>query len=285
MSAYSISEQGKISRVVTPPPLPAKTLVIAHQLPGIGEQQLREFLDRAVGDGCNIRHFYEAMVDAIRSNKMYLVNELLRCKMPVSPIYVLEAVKSKATDILTVFFDNGWDINMPMSGMEPPILANALDDLEMTTWLLDRGADPNAQCDIDNTPLSYAVRYANLPAIDLLLRRGGDISIGQLVHNAIYRESDTLRVVQVLIEWGASVNSLMYQNHQYSRNMFPFMEETPLHTAVALKRTDVIRYLIHKGASLEIKDCRGQTALQSADEDTRRMIMQQVQNGMLHAYL
>lgn len=155
----------------------------------------------------------------------------------------------------------------------------------MTTWLLDRGADANARCDIDNTPLSYAVRYAGLPAIDLLLRRGGDVNIGQLVHNAIYREVDTLKVVEVLIDRGASVNSLMYQTHQYSRNMFPFMRETPLHTAVALKRADVIRYLIHKGASVEIKDCRGQTVLQSADEETRSVIMQEIRNSsMLPAY-
>jgi ankyrin repeat protein len=34
--------------------------------------------------------------------------------------------------------------------------------------------------------------------------------------------------------------------------MFPFMRETPLHTAVALRRHDVIRYLIHKGANVKI---------------------------------
>ncbi|CAG8394471.1 unnamed protein product [Penicillium salamii] len=285
MSAYSITERCDMSRIRTPPPLPAKTLLIAHQLPEIGEQHLRELLDRSIRDGCNISHFYEVMVDAVRSNKVYLVKELLRCKMPVSLIYVLEAVKAKAKDILAVIFENRWDINMPMSGMDPP--NNALNNLEMTTWLLDRGADPNAQCDIDNTPLSYAVRYANLPSIDLLLRRGGDNSIGQLVHNAIYRELDTLKVVQVqVIDRGASVTSLMYRNHQYSRNMFSFMVETPLHTAVALQRVDVVRFLIHKGASVKIKDCRGQTVLQSADEDTKGIIMQEILNGsMLYAYL
>jgi hypothetical protein len=123
MSAYPISKHGSMSRVGTPPPIPAKTLLLAHQLPELGEQQLREYLDRTVRDGSDIRHLYETMLDAIRSNKVYLVKELLRCKMPVSPIYVLEAVKAKAKDILTAFFDNGWDINTPMSGMDPPILA------------------------------------------------------------------------------------------------------------------------------------------------------------------
>ncbi|KAJ5804657.1 uncharacterized protein N7518_000960 [Penicillium psychrosexuale] len=82
----------------------------------------------------------------------------------------------------------------------------------------------------------------------------------------------------MLVDRGASFNALMYEDHQYLRNMFPFMRETPLHTAVALKRGDVIRYLIHKGASVDIEDCRGQTVMQSADEDTRRVIIQEIQN-------
>lgn len=135
----------------------------------------------------------------------------------------------------------------------------------MTTWLLDHGADPNARCYIDYTPLSYAVTYADLPTIDLLLRRGGDVKKGQLVHNAIYRESNTLQVVKELIDRGAPLNTLMYQDDPASRGMFPFMVETPLHTAVALKREDVIRYLVSKGADVNIKNCKGQTAVECAD--------------------
>lgn len=129
----------------------------------------------------------------------------------------------------------------------------------MTTWLLDCGADPNRRCHIDNTPLSYAVRSADLATVDLLLRRGGDVRMGQLIHNAIYREfdNDTLKIIEILINKGASLDSLMYEDHEYSRNMFPFMMETPLQTAVALKRDAVIRYLIHKGASVKIEDHRG----------------------------
>lgn len=83
---------------------------------------------------------------------------------------------------------------MPLSTRRTVLIqfSTALGDWDMTTWLLDHGADPNARCYIDYTPLSYAVTYADLPTIDLLLRRGGDINKGQLVHNAIYRESNTL---------------------------------------------------------------------------------------------
>ena len=123
MSVRHTLEQGYTSRVQTPPPIPAKRLLLVQQLPRLSEQQLREFLDRTIRDDCDIRHFYEVMIDAIRSNKVYLVNELLQHKMPVSPIYVLEAVKARAKTILTSFFNNGWDINTSMSRTDPPILA------------------------------------------------------------------------------------------------------------------------------------------------------------------
>lgn len=142
----------------------------------------------------------------------------------------------------------------------------------MTTWLLDHGADPNARCYIDYTPLSYAVTYADLPTIDRLLRRGGDVNKGQLVHNAIYRKSNTLQVVKGLIDRGAHLNSLMYQDDPASRGMFPLMVETPLHTAVAFKREDFIRYLTSKGADVSIKNSKGQTAVECADESTREVI-------------
>lgn len=148
----------------------------------------------------------------------------------------------------------------------------------MTTWLLDHGADPNRRCDIDYTPLSYAVQMTDMPTIDLLLSRGGDVRIGQLVHWAIYRESNNLELVKFLIDRGAPFHALMYEDHPYSRWMFPFMKETPLHIAVALKRRDVVCYLIQKGASVETKDRKGQTVIQSADEDTRRVIMREIQN-------
>lgn len=147
--------------------------------------------------------------------------------------------------------------------------SNALADWEMAGWLLDHGANPNVQCDIDSTPLPYAVKYADLRIVDLLLRRGGDVRKGQLLHHAMYRECDTVKVVKELIDRGAPLNSLMYQDHQASWDMFPYMRETPLHTAVALKKRDVMHYLIGEGANMNIENAKGKTVMQSADEDIR----------------
>lgn len=156
--------------------------------------------------------------------------------------------------------------------MTPNIYSNALDDLEMTTWLLDHGADPNRRCNIDFTPLSYAVEHASLPIVSLLLNRGGNVTKGQVLHHAVTRDSDSVEVLKLLIAQGAPINGTMYQNHQPSWDMYFFMGETPLHKAVFFRKIDVIHYFLREGAGLNVKDVRGRTAIQCADEDIRREI-------------
>lgn len=152
--------------------------------------------------------------------------------------------------------------------------SNALDDIEMATWLLDHGADPNRRCNIDLTPLSCAVEHAPLSIINLLLDRGGDVTKGQVLHHAVSRESDTVDVLKLLIARGAPINAVMYQDHQPSWDVFFFMGETPLHKAVFLRKIDVIHYLLSEGANPNIRDVRNRTATQCADEDIRREITQ-----------
>lgn len=89
------------------PPIPTQMLSLAHCLLELDdEQQMRELLDSTLSQDCNIHHLSGAMVDAIRSNKVYLVKELLRRKLPISPLYVFEAVKAKAKEVLTIFFNS-----------------------------------------------------------------------------------------------------------------------------------------------------------------------------------
>lgn len=61
----------------------------------------------------------------------------------------------------------------------------ATDDYELTNWLLSHGADPNASCGLNKTPLSAAVQYSPLEVIKLLFARGGSVKQGR--HNSILR--------------------------------------------------------------------------------------------------
>lgn len=151
----------------------------------------------------------------------------------------------------------------------------------MSSWLLDQGADPNAECDIAYTPLSHAIRTASLEIIHLLLRRGGDVQKGQLMHQAIYRESNNLEVAQLLIDSGAPFDYLLYEDHVPSQSKFPFMIETPLHTAVTFHRPEIVTLLLEQGASIETRNSQGKTVMEYADGSTREIIMRAVENSRL----
>lgn len=145
------------------------------------------------------------------------------------------------------------------------IFSDAITDEEMTSWLLNHGADPNRQYLIDLTPLSLAVESAPISVIHLMLSHGGNIRKGQLLHHAIERRPDTIEVLRLLIENGAPINSTMYEDHYVSWALFQFMGlGTPLHKAAELGKVDVVRYLISQGASQSVKDANGRTAIEGA---------------------
>ncbi|KAJ9490528.1 hypothetical protein VN97_g2710 [Penicillium thymicola] len=141
---------------------------------------------------------------------------------------------------------------------KPPLLGYAIADEEMAAWLLDHGADPNRQCVIGLTPLSFAVERAPISVIQLMLSRGGDARKGQLLHHAIEGHSDNIATLWLLIGNGADINSTMYEDHYPSRALFCFMAlGTALHKAAELGKVDVVRYLVNEGANLSIKDANG----------------------------
>ncbi len=82
-----------------------------------------------------------------------------------------------------------------------------VDDWELTNWFLDRGADPNAGCYLDYTPMSCAVKNAPMKTVKLLFERGGDIKKGQLIHHAVERRSqDVIEMLDLLpYEWRSNL--------------------------------------------------------------------------------
>jgi ankyrin repeat protein len=139
-------------------------------------------------------------------------------------------------------------------------------DAEMASWLLEHGANPNARCEVDCTPLSYAVRNASLNVIELLLNCGGDVQKGQLLQHAVSRDEDAEDVISLLIERGAPLNATMYQDGQTLNRFFPMSLGTALHVATEQENTNAIRLLIRLGADTGVKDANGDTALEWAQK-------------------
>ncbi|RHZ50754.1 hypothetical protein CDV55_102045 [Aspergillus turcosus] len=188
------------------------------------------------------------MIDAIRRDDPQFTMELLHRGLPLDPDYVLEAAKSRARSVLEMFFNEGWDINKPISEVNRRCL------------------DPNQQCAIDLTPLSHAVKYAPVSIIRLLLRHGGNVQQGQLLFHALDRKSEIIAVLQLLLREGASIDATMYQNHYASWRLYYFMGlGTVLHKAAELGNVEAVQFLLNEGIDLSIQDANGRTALECAE--------------------
>lgn len=51
----------------------------------------------------------------------------------------------------------------------------AVKDIDLTAWFLAHGADPDASCMLGLTPLTFAIRDADLSIIEMLFAHGGDV--------------------------------------------------------------------------------------------------------------
>lgn len=139
-------------------------------------------------------------------------------------------------------------------------------DAEMTSWFLEHGANPNTQCEVDCTPLSYAVRNAPLSIIELLLEHGGDVQKGQLLQYAVLREEELEDVISLLVKRGTPLNATMYQDGPTLMRFFPMSLGTALHISTERGRENAIRILIRLGVDTSVKDANGDTALEWAQK-------------------
>ena len=143
----------------------------------------------------------------------------------------------------------------------------AVQDGDLVAWFLSHGADPNAGCQLELTPLSYAIQFATFDVIKALFDYGGSVHTGQLVHYAVRRDQpDCLKVLAFLLDKGASINDVMYQDQINSYQLQEaFGLGTPLHEAAQHGKLDVIQFLLAKGADPNIPDSLGQTVVQRAE--------------------
>ncbi len=153
------------------------------------------------------------------------------------------------------------------------------DDEELTKWFLDNGANPNALFAWGLTPMSEAMRQASFGTIELLFARGADIQQGQLLHNAVLRdgqEFDVIKILRLLLDKGAPIDEIQYQNHQQSfHQLQDFSLGTPLHYAAEAGKGMVVSYLLEQGAERLIKNTKGMTAIEIAKDSEVVKILSQ----------
>ncbi|HAZ43066.1 MAG TPA: ankryin [Cyanobacteria bacterium UBA11369] len=133
--------------------------------------------------------------------------------------------------------------------------AAKLNNKELASFLITKGAALNAKDTSNRTPLHWAASYNSKDVASLLIAKGADVNAKNQSGDTPLRYTvwnNSLDVAQLLIAKGADVNAKNQSG------------ETLLHAAVGTNSKDVASLLIAKGADVNAKNQSGDTPLYSA---------------------
>ncbi len=144
----------------------------------------------------------------------------------------------------------------------------------MVFWLLERGADLNKSPHIDITPLSFAVEKAAPDLLQELLDHSGDVKRGEVLQHALNRQTDVVTILSMLLDRGAPLDAVMYEDHggSFQLNFF-FERHTPLCKAAAIGNVEAVRLLLERGADPSIQNSKGRTPLECAERAGHKEIV------------
>jgi ankyrin repeat protein len=189
---------------------------------------------------------------------------------PVSGMSIIEALLSKGVDVnsqlnmrrptrggrigrYTEYFQN--------TGCTPLMRAVIGADVEVVRALLDKGASPDIAA-MGLTPLLIATGVATV---------GGDAGAGA---SASPGGTPNLALIDALVQHGADVNAQVTGTKTYSLRIFRYPPSRPegmsaLHAAARSGRTDLVRYLLEKGANPKLVDVNGHKPIDLVGIDRR----------------
>uniref|UniRef100_A0A0D9Y158 Uncharacterized protein n=1 Tax=Leersia perrieri TaxID=77586 RepID=A0A0D9Y158_9ORYZ len=195
--------------------------------------------------------------------------------------------------------ESGLDVNSVCHQGDTPVLLAASDgNIDVLTYLLDRGGDPAIPDERGITPLHRAAQYGHVEAITLLLSKGVLVDPmfygGTPMHLAALQGQD--QVLKVLLKHGADPNRvfghmispLMTACQARSLKCMKLLIEagvdvndrrsgegiTPLEFAVYLGWTDVVKFLLEAGADPNIPGEDGEIPIMVAAANDQRELVE-----------
>jgi ankyrin repeat protein len=204
----------------------------------------------------------QAAADRDREDVMQL---LIRSGATASP---RQAVQAGALDIVQSLVAKGVDVNAPLARPNETLLHRAVRSghTDITGFLLEKGADPEARSWGNHRALHHAARAGHRDIVDLLLNHGALIDATNdhgcsALHVACYYGYRA--VAECLLDHGAAINNGSAPQGGWG---WPYQISgwRPLHYAAALGNRGICELLLARGANVGAVDKHGSTALHEA---------------------
>jgi ankyrin repeat protein len=179
---------------------------------------------------------------------------------------LMAALQSAKGDRLArLLIDSGADVNAcDGQGLTPLMTAIYTDSIEMTLYLLEKGADVRVKCSKGWTALDLAKQKENRQLLQIL-HQAGLFKNADLIYAA--RIGDTKWLTD-MINGGADVNA---KNDD---------QETPLLWASFNGHVEVVKILLNNGVRVNDRNKEGWSALMAAAEtDSEKLVKLLLENG------
>lgn len=246
-----------------------------------------ETVQRILSNGYQIDeedNYWNSLLTAINTGNVKIATLLVDAGARIHSTVFHNAIILGVDDIVKLFLDKGCDANMLDSDGWSPLF-NAIyhnDHFEITTLLIEHGADMYYESAKGNIMRALIVKKAKLRKIKFLVDAGFDInhvSNATLLNYAMY-DTD---LVHYLLDAGANVNILNDDNedimytaiannaYEVAKMILPNRTigidhqnkygNTLLHAAVAGGRPRIVRLILQAGANVNIQNHTGNTAI------------------------
>lgn len=200
-----------------------------------------------------------------RNSHPKIVTFLLQHGAIVDSSTVVSACTSNSTDIFQALLDAGFNLNESIGHPgDALILCAGANKVPLVKWLLDHGADPNANLvSLTRSALDVAVIHASTEVAGLLLQHGAETKgVNSLKLAAAYGRLD---MIPFLLDHGVGIDEIP-ENEYITDAEREAGLGTALHEAAKSGQASAVSLLLDRGADPGIKDSRGKTALECAKE-------------------
>ncbi|KAG6889174.1 hypothetical protein C0995_003085 [Termitomyces sp. Mi166 len=236
-------------------------------------------VEHIIQTNVNDTRLYEAVRSCImqcarggKENAEILVALLKYPHVPInysigSEDFIAKAVTSGDLEIFQAMLAVGWDPCTTLKFVGDALTYAVMKDkLALVSWLLDHGAkyDANEACQSFSV-LASAAWFASPAVIERLLGADVPIKDSRALEMAVY--DGRIDSLACLLDNGGDINEIAAETSTWIEFDDQAAKDgygAALHTAAKRGHLKAVRYLIDRGADLELRDSKGRTALDLA---------------------